>query len=145
MFRGCSMRRLLLVPAVTVASIALAADSTGPFAQDFHKQVKKGSKEPNVIFSPASIARVLELAKAGARGATKDEIEKVTHGTPAVLADDALEVSNHMWVQSGYAVREEFKVDPLDFTSEPEKARATINEKVATETHERIKDLIPKG
>src|SRR5581483_10818042 len=115
-----SMRRTL-VPLLVAASAALAADSTEPFGQDPAKAIRKGAKDPNVVFSPSSIAQVLELAKAGARGATKDEIEKVSHGAPAALAHEGVSVANHIWAQRGFGVREDFKVDVVDFKADPEK------------------------
>lgn len=127
-----------------VASVAFAADSTQPFAQDFFQQIRKTSKEPNIIFSPASIANVLGLARAGAAGATRAEIEKVLHGEPKRIEHDGVEVSNHIWAQKGAGIREDWKVISIDFDADPEKACATINERVAKETHGRIKDLLPK-
>src|SRR5581483_3609637 len=67
------------------ATFALAVDSTQPFGQDLGKALAK-SKEKNVVFSPASIAQVLDMALKGSAGETKDEIAKALHGSPGALA-----------------------------------------------------------
>ena len=64
-----------------------------------------------------------------------------------------LNIANSLWAQYDYSFLDEFLevvaknygagVIPLDFRGEPEKSRLRINEWVAGETEDRIRDLIP--
>lgn len=66
-----------------------------------------------------------------------------------------LNIANSLWAQYDYLFLDEFLevvaknygagVIPLDFRGEPEKSRLRINEWVAGETEDRIRDLIPPG
>ncbi len=66
-----------------------------------------------------------------------------------------LNVVNAIWGQQGYKFLPEFLdvlavnygagLRLLDFVSQPEESRATINDWVSDQTEERIKDLIPQG
>lgn len=136
------MKRLApVVGAIGLLSVSLAADGTQPFAQDLYRELGKSSKD--VIYSPASIAQALEIARSGARGATKEEIEKVLHGVPANLVHEGVQSSNHIWAQKGMALKEGFVVDVVDF-HDPKAARKTINDAIAKETKDRIRDLLPE-
>ena len=65
-----------------------------------------------------------------------------------------LNIANALWGQKGYEFVEEFLnvlsenygagVRPMDFMTMPEESRLTINDWVANQTENRIKDLIPK-
>jgi serpin B len=134
------MKRVLYAaPALALMSAAFAADSTQPFAQDLFGKVKKDSE--NTIFSPASIGMALDLVKKGARGATLEEIQKVTHGEAAKLEHAGVEVANHFWGQKGHAFEKGFAIDEVDF-KDAEGARKAINAQIAKETHDRIQDLL---
>ena len=66
-----------------------------------------------------------------------------------------LSVANHLFAQTGYGFREPFQqlcrkfygapFETLDFKKNPDAARAYINQWVAEQTHDRIRDLIPQG
>ena len=66
-----------------------------------------------------------------------------------------LNIANALWGQKGYEFVEEFLnvllenygagVRPMDFMTMPEESRLTINDWVADQTENRIKDLIPKN
>ncbi len=66
-----------------------------------------------------------------------------------------LNIANSLWAQYDYSFLDEFLavvaknygagVIPLDFRGEPEKSRLRINEWVASETEDRIRDLIQPG
>jgi serpin B len=66
-----------------------------------------------------------------------------------------LNVANAIWGQDGFAFHEDFLkvlaanygagLRLLDFMSQPEAARQVINDWVAEETEERIKDIVPPG
>ena len=66
-----------------------------------------------------------------------------------------LNIANALWGQRGYRLRDEFsaviaenygaEVQPTDFVGQPEESRIRINDWVASETEDRITDLIPSG
>jgi serpin B len=133
----------LAVAALAFASVALAADGTAPFAKDLWTQL--GKEKGNVVYSPYSIGAALDLARQGAKGATRDEIEKLIHDTSATLAIDGVSVANHLWGQEGYHFEDGFKIDRIDFRADPEAARQKINGQISKETHDKIKELIARG
>ncbi len=133
----------LAVAAVAFASVAVAADGTAPFAKDLWTQL--GKEKGNVVYSPYSIAAALDLARQGAKGATRDEIKKLIHDTPAKLGIDGVSVANHLWGQEGYHFQDGLTIDRIDFRADPEAARQKINGQIAKETHDKIQDLIDKG
>lgn len=134
---------LVGIASLGLGAATLAADGTQPFAQDLWKQLGRGSE--NVIYSPFSIAQALDLARKGAKGATKDEIDVLLHGDLAKLEGKDVSVANHIWAQSGLAMKKTGdSIDRIDFRKADE-ARTTINAQIAKETRERIQDLIPSG
>ena len=66
-----------------------------------------------------------------------------------------LNIANALWGQRGYRFLDEFTaviaenygtgVQPTDFVGQPEESRIRINDWVASETEDRITDLIPPG
>ena len=66
-----------------------------------------------------------------------------------------LSIANHLFAQTGYDFREPFQqltkkfygapFETLDFKKDPEAARANINQWVAGQTHDKIRDLVPQG
>ncbi len=66
-----------------------------------------------------------------------------------------LTIANRLFAEKGYDFRQSFltlvksnygaPLEALDFSNNPEKARAYINDWVAEQTHKRIRDLIPTG
>ena len=67
-----------------------AAEALNAFGVDLYAQVR--TADGNLVVSPASIALALSMARAGARGATATEMDKVLHD----LASDA----NANWIAS---------------------------------------------
>jgi myo-inositol-1-phosphate synthase len=129
----------------------------------------------NLFFSPYSIAQVLTMTSAGARGQTAQQMAQVLHSafpqerlhSAANALDQALssrgagedgfhlEVANSIWGQQGFAFQPEFLdtlatnygagLRLLDFKTAPEPSRATINTTIAQQTHDKITDLLPAG
>ncbi len=127
----------------------------------------------NLFFSPYSIAQVLTMTSAGARGQTLAQMAQALHASlpperlhPAANALDQaltnrgaeqdgfkLEIANSIWGQSGHTFLPEFLdtlatnygagLQLLDFQAAPDSARATINSTIAQQTHDKIKDLLP--
>ena len=66
-----------------------------------------------------------------------------------------LSIANRLFAQTGYDLRDPFRemvnkfygapFETLDFKGNPEIARAHINQWVADQTHDKIRDLIPEG
>lgn len=128
----------------------------------------------NLIISPFSISAALGMTFAGAAGETREEMRRVL-GFPAddrALAPgfrtllSALEagplqggfelaIANRLWPMRGVKLLPRFvdevrtayhsDLEPVDFRSDPEAARARINHWVEGKTHQRIRDLLGRG
>ncbi|MCS6866779.1 MAG: serpin family protein [Gemmataceae bacterium] len=148
----------------------LVAGNTA-FGCDLYGQLQ--SERGNLFLSPFSISTALAMTAAGAKGKTWEEMEKVLHLPPnapaafgAVLKSlndepDAkkrgftLSTANALWAQKGYPWRPEYKtlvatdfaagLFDVDYQTDPETARATINTWVEKETRDKIKNLLPPG
>ena len=155
----------------TEAQARLFAESTNAFALDLWARVRE--TPGNQIVSPASIAIALDMTYGGARGETAAEMARVLHAPadPAALhlaagnvlstwndpARDTytLAVANRLFGERTFTFEPTFlaltrdryraPLEPLDFASAPEPARAHINGWVARETRDRIQDLLPAG
>ncbi|MBX2993746.1 MAG: serpin family protein [Bdellovibrionaceae bacterium] len=137
-----------------IAGAASAQTSNVRFTANLYQQLK--GAEGNLFFSPYSASQALRIAAEGAGGVTKKEFEAVLGAPPKELQAHAIEwnESNRFWIRKDLKlsadyqknVREKLKADvvPLDFAAHPQKARETINDEVAKQTKDRIKDLIPK-
>ncbi|MCW4048437.1 MAG: serpin family protein [Candidatus Bathyarchaeota archaeon] len=126
--------------------------------------------EGNVLFSPYSISMALSMTYEGARGETAEEMEAVfgflddpLERLPSVARiyntlneegrEYMLHTVNALWIQQDYPVQEDYvdaivnfyggDVNALDFITEPDESRVTINEWVEERTYDRIKDLFP--
>ncbi len=142
------------------------------FAVDLYAQLK--TSPGNLFISPYSVSTALAMTYAGARGETERQMSHVlyfdtaqgqVHSSFAALQNqlaDAgkkegiqLNVANALWAQKGHPflpaflniARSEYKanVDQVDFTSEWEAARNTINRWVAQQTKDKIQDILPPG
>jgi serpin B len=154
------------------ADVAALVKGNNAFAFDLYDQLR--AKDGNVFFSPYSISTALAMTYAGARGDTAAEMAKALYFTlgpdelhraeAALLAGlngggkprgYQLSIANALWGQQGYGFKEGFLkltqasygagLREVDFASNPEAARQTINAWVEKETKDKIKDLFPKG
>jgi serpin B len=153
----------------TSEGVAQVVNGSNQFAFDFYKQIENGDE--NIFFSPYSISVAMAMIYEGARGNTSDEMRAVLH----FLEDDdvrrsafawlynnlnknkdyLLSTTNALWAQEGYKFLDEYfdlmgkyymgKITNLDFISETEESRVTINTWVEENTNGKIKDMIPKG
>jgi serpin B len=151
-----------------------AVTAGNAFAVDLYSRLRSSSQEI-LFFSPYSIHSALSMTYAGARGETAAEMARTLHleGEAAnAIANVAtldrslptgrratqhceLQIANHLWGQLGLAVRPEFisltrdcfgaEFATADFAKHTEEARQMINAWVATETREKIKDLLTPG
>ncbi len=164
-------------PAAPLPAAAPASDQdlgalikgNAAFALDLYRYLST-SEEGNLFLSPASISAALAMTRAGARGATAEEMDTTLHFTlpqarlnPAFASLDQaltshesiqLAVANRLWGQQGLGFEQEFldltrqhygaELAPVDF-AEPEPARVLINTWISEQTRERIPELIPRG
>ncbi len=148
-----------------------AAASTGAFACDLYRQL--AGREGNLFFSPASLTFALGMLGVGARGETAAELAGVC-GWPAdlravhpALHDLAAAIrpgdpecvtwrsANRLWGQDGFRLLPSYLADverwyrggyaAVDYRRDAERARHTINDWVARQTEDRIRDLLPPG
>jgi serpin B len=142
------------------------------FAFDLYARLAK--EKGNVFVSPASISTALAMTYAGARGQTADEMAKTLHLTlepgrlnPAFGAllrewkaegkkhGSELSIANALWGQKGFGFLPDFLnitrrdygagLVEVDFATDPELARRTINEWVEQQTRNKIKELFKPG
>jgi serpin B len=139
------------------------------------RQLTASSPGTNVVASPSSIATALSMLELGAAGPTEQQIATALQSTSltpdeqaegwnaltadlaAAAAHDEIELStaNDTWMEKTFPIKNGY-LDSLarnfgvgvyrtDFVDQPDTARQAINAKVADETHQKIKDLIPDG
>jgi len=149
---------------------AVAAANAFGFA--LYPRIRTG--EGNAICSPASASIVLTMAWAGARGATQRQMSRVlslgstnaqtVHGSFAALLGAlndpsrdgvTLHVADRLWGQKDLDFRADYlrlldqrygaALESVDFVHATEQARGAINRWAATETHDRIPEVLRPG
>ena len=148
------------------------AKATREFGLDLYQELASTSPG-NVAISPASISIAFAMASAGARGGTREQMTRVLHlsGTRDDVAASAagllsslnalnaggttLRVGNGLFVDTGFrlepafaqAMRRDFRapIETVDFVKGPEKSRKLINARVASQTAQHIRDILPEG
>jgi len=153
---------------VTLANSVVEANNL--FAADLYDKYK--SEEENLFFSPYSISSALSMTYEGAKGKTAEEMQVVLHlpddknqirsdfknlYNDLNKADKTykLTTANALWAQEDYPFVDEYfnvvdeyydgKVTNLDFKTDTENSRVTINNWVEDKTNDKIQDLIPAG
>lgn len=121
----------------------------------------------NLFFSPFSVRTALTLAAAGAREHTAREMAAVlefgrsdaTNLVPFLKeqgikmgADGTLRVANRVWAQKGFPFNQGYLnllgrelIELVDFASQSESVRAGINDWVALQTEQKIRNLLTPG
>jgi serpin B len=154
------------------ADITTVVKGNSEFAFDLYAKLR--DKGGNLFFSPESISTALAMTYAGARGATAEQMAKTLHLTldekrlhPAFhnLIEELngagkkrgyqLSVANALWGQKGFGFLPEFLkltktnygagLHEVDFRTQLEATRKTINAWVEKETKEKIKELFKSG
>jgi serpin B len=155
-------------PAAKDSSPTVAA--ANQFAFELYDQYR--NTDDNVFFSPYSISSALQMTYEGARGKTAQEMAAVFHfpdnaatriGSFAKLYEqinpqDAayqLSAANAIWAQNDYPFDQNYlktvetyyrgKATNLDFVSDTENSRQTINEWVSDKTAQKIPELFASG
>jgi serpin B len=153
----------------SVESSSSVVDANNRFALELYSQYK--SQDGNIFFSPYSISTALAMTYEGARGATADEMQSVLHfptdnntrrsGFAEIYSEINkknksynLSTANALWAQKDYKFLDSYfnvvqtyyggNVTNLDFAGDTENSRVTINNWVAEQTGDKIKDLLPQ-
>ncbi len=158
------------LPVALQADAAAVVASNNQFACDVYAKLSAG----NAVFSPFSISTALAMLEAGATGTTDDELRAALHFTlpPDQLAPAygalltsletgrsygayTLATADRLFGQQGFAFQQPYldttntdyhaPLQPLDFASDPEGSRSTINQWVSHETDDKIPELFPAG
>lgn len=147
---------------------AMLIEADNAFGLEIFQKIRKSSDEENIMISPLSISVALAMAYNGADGSTKTEMEKTLklfgltpaeinasykHLIAALQSVDekvVFELANAIFYKEGFAVKPDFlevnvknydaEVSSLDFNSPA--ALKTINDWVATKTHDKILKII---
>lgn len=138
----------------------------GDYESNFYREIAHA--EGNQLISPFSLKAAFALLYPGARGATADELTAVFGFTgndePAAhearLAADlessgVFKSADAVWLDRQFTLAPEYahtvrdtlhaQVEALDFHGAAESSRTHINAWVASQTHDRIHDLLPHG
>jgi serpin B len=152
----------------TEPEVQKVVNANNQFAFDLYSELTK-SEAGNIFYSPYSISAALGMTCEGAKGETAEEMQKVFHFPESSVlrpnfakiyndinkghGDYELKTGNALWIQQNYPLLEDYiervkkyyggKAANLDFVSEPEKSRQTINSFIEKQTNGKIKDLIP--
>ena len=155
----------------TSSDLDVAVAGHNRFSLDLYRNLAS-KNDDNLVFSPLSVSTALSMVLAGARTSTADEMNAALHVTlpsqqyhaavGGVLGalnssspDFELSIANRLWAQQGASIRDEYLdvthaqygagLESLDFISATEPARQTINQWVEERTHDKIRELIPRG
>jgi len=150
------------------------AQAGSAFSVDAYRALG-ASHTGNLVYSPASITLALAMTYAGARGDNAKEMayalrfdnlrnRSTVHQDFGSLIDtlgglsshgNQLRIANRLFSQQGLPFEQGFKditreqysapIEQLDFVDQTEEARTHINEWVATQTVDKIKDLLKPG
>lgn len=168
---GCAPKQDPL-PEVDEATRKSVVTSNNAFALKLHKVLRK--EQENLFFSPYSISSAMTMVNAGAKGDTAKEIRDLLalqaegdalHKANAWLAIDLnnrgrlgqvqLSVANRLFGQKEYPFTQDFltllkdnylaELVTVDFAGQTEAARKMINDWVAQQTNDKIKDILAPG
>lgn len=143
--------------------------SNNRFAFDLYSLYREDSD--NIFYSPYSILAALTMTYEGARGQTAEEMARVFYLPDdevrwsgmagfynAINRPDreyVLDTANALWPAEDYHFLDDYfeiieryyrgKIEHLDYRTDPEGSRLTINDWVEARTRDKIKNLIPEG
>jgi serpin B len=140
------------------------------FACALYKQL--AARGDNLVVSPASLRSVLTMTWAGARSATEEQMRRVlglpddrtdtldqaraerVRAAEASKSEAALRVANRLYANQACALEPKFieettavfgaSVEALDLQQDAEGSRQRINDWVAGETADKIRNLLPR-
>ena len=142
------------------------------FAGDFYAACLASNSGKNIFFSPYSIFSALSMTYEGAKNNTAVQMASVLYLPTDAAArrngfselmgainapgkNYSLSAANNLWLQNGYMIDTSFTsvltqyymagINNLDFIGNAEGSRQTINDAVASETNNKITNLLPSG
>ena len=151
------------------------ASANAKFAMNIYDELRDLANDGNIFFSPLSISLALGMTYAGAKENTKNQMAQVMEFDEAADSDDALNeafqelidtfnnpdknytlnIANRLFGSKNYQfltdylrITEEYyraALEEMDFVRDSEGSTIYINNWVANQTNQKIKDLIPKG
>jgi serpin B len=153
----------------TAKSFAPRVPAVAPFSARLDGALAK--RDGNFLYSPASVSIALAVAREGAGGATADEMDRVLGSDARTTAKaltrsfktpkqgrgepspPELAIANRLFGDLKTSFEQPFldvtskeyeaPVESLDFRAHANSARLHINDWVAHQTHDKIKDLLP--
>jgi len=154
------------------AALVQVVQGNNQFAWKLHGKLRQ--QPGNLFYSPYSISTALAMTYAGARGDTATQMagaldfgpnDPAFHAAMGALVRDfnaagkqgafKLSVANALWAQHDYTFLPDYTrlvttnydaaVKNLDFQTETEAARQTINRWVEDKTQDKIRDLLKPG
>ena len=158
------------LPGPSGEQLAAGGDAINAFAFDWWRQVR-GSQQGNTVVSPASIVLAFSMTHAGARGETAAEMSRAmrfeqlgerpwevygallqrwrgNQGTELAIANRLFGERTYAFLQDYLALTEQHfgaPLEPVDFRNAADAQRQHINEWVAGQTRDKIRDLLPAG
>lgn len=159
------------LPAAIAGDAATVVAGNNQFAFDVYSQLPAGQ---NTFFSPFSIAAAFSMLDAGAAGNTDAQIRAALHATLPGDAQHAawsalltsidtgrdygnytLGTADRLFGQQGFPFLQSYlditkndyeaELESLDFATDPDGSRATINQWVSEQTDGKIPELFPQG
>ncbi|HWO25107.1 MAG TPA: serpin family protein [Kofleriaceae bacterium] len=155
-------------PAPSAAEAAVLAKASNSFGLDLWARLR--TAPGNLAISPASISTALAMTWGGAKGETAAEMKqsmrlpldadaavtawgKLGGALQAPSRALKLRIANRLFGEQSYKFEAPYlektkaaygaPLEPIDFMKAPDPARAHINQWVADQTEQRIKDLLP--
>jgi len=155
----------------TVTNAQNASEAVNSFAFDLYRNLKVDENE-NLVYSPFSILPAFGMVTIGAKGETQKQLNATFHfGTDPRIhrnlgtlqrnvsstTSDAITISvaNKAWLQTDYKILSGYRRNlkklyktslyKVDFKSNPESSRQTINMAIENDTKQHIKNLLPQG
>ncbi|MDX9694514.1 MAG: serpin family protein [Bacteroidales bacterium] len=147
------------------------SDGNNRFAADVYKQIK--TEPVNQFYSPLSISSALAMTYAGAKGETLKQMSNTlyfsenqeelhsnfSHLIKMLTETEAegiqLNIANSLWLQENMQVLDQYLsitnkyyqagINKVNFITNPENSRKTINNWVEKNTNNKIIDLLPDG
>ncbi len=152
----------------TQEGVQEVVNANNKFAFDMYQKLDENKPEENLFFSPYSISSAFSMVYEGALGQTKKEIKDVLYfpeydvlrPNSAAIYNQinkkdksyTLRTGNALWVNIDTTLNQDYKniIDQfyagkaanLDFVNETEKSRETINDFIAKQTNNKIKNIL---
>ncbi|ELT94637.1 hypothetical protein CAPTEDRAFT_178608 [Capitella teleta] len=167
------LRTLVVLFCLCSAHASDFSDANNEFALSLYGSMAEEVDDGNLFFSPISVSLALGMTRAGAMADTKSQMSQVLALDEMVDADISasfkelisalnregknftLDIANRLFGRQDYVFDEAFlnecqenfmsQLEELDFAEDTEGSRTHINDWVAEQTQQKIKDLIPEG